>query len=81
MQTTPTDHEGTSDMTAAEVQIRMLVAWTMTRVRALQDEDSERGDGILVWVVMTAILVAAAITIVAIIVTKATNKANDTNTQ
>ena len=68
-------------MTAAEVQIRMLVAWTMSRVRALQDEDSERGDGILVWVVMTAILVAAAIAIVAIIVTKATNKANDTNTQ
>jgi hypothetical protein len=62
-------------MTAAEVQIRMLVAWTMTRVRALHDEDSERGDGILVWVVMTAIA------IVAIIVTKATNKANDTNTQ
>jgi len=68
-------------MTAAEVQIRMLVAWTMTRVRVLHDEDSERGDGILVWVVMTAILVAAAIAIVAIIVNKATQKANDTNTQ
>ncbi len=68
-------------MTAAEVQIRMLVAWTMTRVQALHDEDSERGDGILPWVILTAILAAAAITIGAIIVLKATNKANDTQTQ
>jgi hypothetical protein len=68
-------------MTLIETQIRLLAAWTHTRVQALHDEDSERGDGILIWVIMTAILAAAAITIVAIIVTKATNKANDTNTQ
>lgn len=68
-------------MTALEAQIRLLVAWTHTRVRALHDEDPERGDGILIWVVMTAILAAAAIAIVAIIVAKATSKANSTNTQ
>lgn len=72
-------------MTLIETQIRLLVAWvrieTQTRVHALHDEDSERGDGILIWVIMTAILAAAAIATVAIIVTKATNKANDTNTQ
>lgn len=68
-------------MTLIETQIRLLVAWTRTRVQALYDEDPERGDGILVWVIMTAILAAAAIAIVAIIVTKATNKANDVNTQ
>jgi hypothetical protein len=68
-------------MTALEAQIRLLVAWTRTRVQALHNEDRERGDGILIWVIMTAILAAAAITIVAIIVTKATNKANTTNTQ
>jgi hypothetical protein len=68
-------------MTVIETQIRLLMAWTRTRVQALHEEDPERGDGILVWVIMTAILAAAAITIVAIIVSKATNKANDTNTQ
>ena len=68
-------------MTALEAQISLLVAWTHARVQALHDEDPERGDGILIWVIMTAILAAAAITIVAIIVTKATNKANTTNTQ
>lgn len=68
-------------MTFIETQIRLLVAWTQTRVQALHEEDSERGDGILVWVIMTALLAAAAIAIVAIIVAKATSKANDTNTQ
>lgn len=72
-------------MTTIDAQIRMLMAWTQTQIHARRDfiasDDPERGDGILVWVIMTAILAAAAITIVAIIVTKATNKANDTNTQ
>ncbi len=68
-------------MTTLEAEVRLLVAWTHTRVRALHNEDPERGDGILIWVIMTAILAAAAITIVAIIVTKAKDKANNTNTQ
>jgi hypothetical protein len=68
-------------MTTLAVEIRLLVAWTQARVQALRSEDPERGDGILVWVIMTAILAAAAITIVAIIVAKATSKANNTNTQ
>jgi hypothetical protein len=68
-------------MTTIEAQIRLLVAWTQARVQALHSDDPERGDGILVWVIMTAILAAAAIAIVAIIVTKATDKANDTNVQ
>jgi hypothetical protein len=68
-------------MTTTEAEIRLLIAWTRARVHALYSEDGERGDGILVWVIMTAILAAAAIAIVAIIVTKATNKARDTNTQ
>ena len=68
-------------MTTLEAEIRLLMAWTHSRIRALHNEDPERGDGILVWVIMTAILAAAAITIVAIIVTKAKDKANNTNTQ
>jgi hypothetical protein len=71
-------------MSSAELQVQMLVAWTVgqlrKRVRALREEP-ERGDGILVWVIMVALLAAAAITIVAIIVTKATSTANNVKTQ
>lgn len=72
-------------MTDTEAQVRMMRAWAMTRlqahVRALREEDPERGDGILVWVIMVALLAAAAITVVAIIVAKAKKTANNTNTQ
>jgi hypothetical protein len=68
-------------------EIQLLYYWTRTHLTALhrrQQElsgDPERGDGILIWVVMTALLAAAAIAIVAIIVTKAKNTANNTQTQ
>lgn len=69
-------------------EIQMLWLWTVGRAEWLQDrlfsrrdgEDSERGE-LLVWVVMTALLVAAAIAIVAIIVAKATSTAVNTKTQ
>ena len=67
-------------MTILETQIRLLVAWTEVRARRLREADNDAGE-LLVWVVMTALLVAAAIAIVAIIVNKATQKANSTNTQ
>ena len=67
-------------MTDTEVQVRLLMAWAHThlqaRVTAIREQDPERGDGILVWVVMVALLVAAAIAIVAIIVAKAKDTAN-----
>ncbi len=72
-------------MTDTEVQVRLLMAWAHTqlrsRVRALREQDPERGDGILIWVIMVALLAAAAIAVVAIIVTKAKSTANNTNTQ
>jgi hypothetical protein len=72
-------------MTLTEVQIRMVWARAHglvdSRRAALKAEDPERGDGILVWVIMVALLAAAAITIVAIIVTKAKNTANNVKTQ
>jgi hypothetical protein len=72
-------------MTLTGVQIRMVWAWAHglvdSRRVALRAEDPERGDGILVWVIMVALLAAAAITIVAIIVTKAKNTANNVKTQ
>lgn len=68
-------------------EIQLIYYWTRTHLTALQQRqrelggDPERGDGILIWVVMTALLAAAAIAIVAIIVTKAKNTANNTQTQ
>jgi hypothetical protein len=53
----------------------------LQRRRAAALAEPDRGDGILIWVVMTALLAAAAIAIVAIIVAKATSTANNTKTQ
>jgi hypothetical protein len=62
-------------------ELQLVWAWFQTRRDAMKDQPSDRGDGILIWVIMTALLAAAAIAIVAIIVTKATDKANNTQTQ
>ncbi|HVV74631.1 MAG TPA: hypothetical protein VHC43_01240 [Mycobacteriales bacterium] len=68
-------------------EIQLIYYWTrahLTTLHRRQRElggDPERGDGILIWVVMTALLAAAAIAIVAIIVTKAKSTANNTQTQ
>jgi hypothetical protein len=58
-----------------------LDAFTRSRAEAMAGDDPERGDGILIWVVMTALLAAAAIAIVAIIVAKAKSTASNTQTQ
>jgi hypothetical protein len=63
------------------VQIQLVMAWFHAQTAKLQNEDGERGDGILIWVVMVALLAAAAIAIVAIIVNKATDTANNIKTQ
>jgi hypothetical protein len=72
-------------MTELEMQFRMLAAFmtghVRDRIRALREEGSDRGDGILIWVIMVALLAAAAIAVVAIIVAKAKNTANNTKTQ
>jgi hypothetical protein len=72
-------------MTQAELRIRMLWAWASSQAEgrraAMREQDPERGDGLLVWVIMVAALAAAAIIIVAIIVNKAQTKANDVQTQ
>lgn len=62
------------------LEIQMLWVWTQGRVQMLREEDPERGN-LLVWVVMTALLVAAAIAVVAIIVNKAKSTATNTKTQ
>jgi hypothetical protein len=67
-------------MTDLEVQIRMVWAWSMARVTAVREEDPERGE-LLPWVIITALLAAAAIAIVAIIVAKAKTTATNVKTQ
>lgn len=68
-------------------EIQLLCCWTRVKLAVLahrrleQAGDRQRGDGILIWVVMTALLAAAAIAIVAIIVAKAKSTAADTQTQ
>lgn len=61
-------------------EIQFVIAWARMRIAMLKDEDGERGD-ILPWVVLTAVLVAAALTVSLIIVNKAKQVANDTQTQ
>jgi flagellar basal body-associated protein FliL len=62
-------------------ELRLVRAWLQTHREQMRQQPSDRGDGILIWVIMTALLAAAAIAIVTIIVTKATDKANNTQTQ
>jgi hypothetical protein len=65
-------------------EIQLIWWWTQAQLRTrrqLLREEPDRGDGILIWVVMTALLAAAAIAIVAIIVNKAKSTANNTQTQ
>lgn len=62
-------------------ELQLVRAWFQTRLEEMKEQQSDRGDGILIWVIMTALLAAAAIAIVAIVVTKATDTANNTQTQ
>jgi hypothetical protein len=62
------------------LEIQFVVAWLRGRVAALREEGNDRGE-LLPWVIITALLTAAAIIIVAIIVNKATSTANNIKTQ
>jgi hypothetical protein len=59
---------------------QLLWAWVAAQRPTATERDNDRGE-MLVWVIMTALLAAAAIAVVAIIVTKATDTANNTKTQ
>jgi hypothetical protein len=65
------------------IEIHLLWAWAATRVRDLEQERRENPDRgeVLPWVIITALLAAAAITVVAIIVAKAKSTANNVKTQ
>jgi len=59
------------------LQVELVWAFFGARARALR-EDGERGDGILIWVLMTAVLAVAAIAITGLIVKYATSTARTT---
>jgi hypothetical protein len=61
------------------IEIQVLCAWLGARVRDLRTQ-RDRGE-VLPWVIITALLAAAAIAIVAIIVAKAKSTANNVKTQ
>lgn len=61
------------------IEIQVLCAWLGARVRDLRVQ-RDRGE-VLPWVIITALLAAAAIAIVAIIVAKAKSTANNVKTQ
>lgn len=72
------DRKGGTDM---PVEIQLIVAWASHRIAMFKADDPERGDGILPWVVLTAVLVAAALAVGLIIVNKAKQTANNVQTQ
>ena len=61
------------------IEIQVLCAWLSAHVRDLRTH-RDRGE-VLPWVIITALLAAAAIAIVAIIVAKAKSTANNVKTQ
>lgn len=63
------------------LQIQMLWVYAMAYKNAVPAEERDRGDGILVWVVVVAALVVIALAVVAIIGTKAKNTGNGIKTQ
>lgn len=64
-------------------ELQMAWTWFSVRTRAVREraKQRDRGAGIVETVVIIAALVAAAIVIVAILVTKATDAANNVKTQ
>ncbi len=63
------------------LQVQMLWAYAMAYKDSTPAEERDRGDGILVWVVVIAALVVIALAVVALIGTKAKNQVGKINTQ
>ncbi|SOD72944.1 hypothetical protein SAMN05892883_2256 [Jatrophihabitans sp. GAS493] len=68
-------------MPTMPAQFQLLAAWFQARVGLLHDEDNRDRGEILQTVVVISLFVAAAILIVGILVTKATDTANGVQTQ
>ena len=63
------------------MELEMVRAWVIDRIRQLRNDDSDRGNMTSETVIWIAVIVVAAIAIGAIIVAKITAKANEINLQ
>jgi hypothetical protein len=63
------------------IEIRLIWAWLASRAAALREADRDSGVETLSWVVLTALIVAAAIAVAAIIIAKAKSAANNIQLQ
>ena len=63
------------------VEIRMVYWWAVLRLRTLRDNSGDDGFTVLEWVAGAAIVIAAAIIIATILMSKGKEKANQTNLQ
>ena len=63
------------------VEIRMVYWWAVLRLRTLRDNRGDDGFTVLEWVAGAAIVIAAAIIIATILMSKGKAKANQTNQQ
>jgi hypothetical protein len=63
------------------LQIELLWAYAMAFKNSIPADERDRGDGVLVWVVVVAALVVVALAVVALIKTKATTQVSKINTQ
>ena len=63
------------------VEIRMVYWWAVLRLRTLRDNSGDAGFTVLEWVAGAAIVIAAAIIIATILMSKGKAKANQTNLQ
>ena len=63
------------------VEIRMVYWWALLRLRTLRDNGRDDGFTVLEWVAGAAIVIAAAIIIATILMSKGKAKANQTNLQ
>jgi hypothetical protein len=69
------------DMRELSLVWQLTTAWIADRRRRLAEQPSDRGADLLVLVIVTAALAAAALVIVGILVSKATNAANGVQTE
>lgn len=68
-------------MTSIRMDLEMVAAWVVTRVRQLRADDADRGSGTSENVIWIAAIVIAAIAIAALIFAKVTDKAESINLQ
>jgi hypothetical protein len=63
------------------LQVQMLWAWATAYTNSIPAEERDRGDGVLVWVVVVAAMVVAALVVVALVSQKSQDTVTNIKTQ